>query len=132
MHLISASQWEKQQEENVKSDSQEETMRDLSSNWARLLSVIHMPVDIMIKLMSPIYEILAAQTSKRFIKTHLPMKLMPKNIKEVGAKVVYVARNPKDVVVSYYHFSKTFPGFKFTGDFETFLNYFMNDLCKFF
>ena len=79
----------------------------------------------------PIYKNLAAQTSQRFIKTHLPLKLMPRNIKEVGAKVVYVARNPKDVAVSYYNFHKAFFGFLYTGDFEAFAQYFMDDLRKF-
>ena len=77
------------------------------------------------------FEILKAQTSKRFIKTHLPFNLMPKNIKEVGAKVVYVARNPKDVVASYYHFQKVNPHYRFTGDFGSFLQYFMDDLGEF-
>lgn len=56
---------------------------------------------------------------------------MPRNIKEVGAKVVYVARNPKDVAVSYYYFHKTNPALLYTGDFETFVQYFQDDLSEF-
>jgi hypothetical protein len=36
----------------------------------------------------------------RLIKTHFPYKLTPQN---PNAKYIYVARNPKDCVVSFYH-----------------------------
>lgn len=42
-------------------------------------------------------------------------------------KVVYVARNPKDVIVSYFHFHKLMNQHKFTGDLDSFAEYFMND-----
>lgn len=77
----------------------------------------------------PPYETLAKQTTRRFIKTHLSMQLLPRKIKEAGAKVVYVARNPKDVAVSLYHFQKD-DFFGYRGDFETHLDFFMNDLSK--
>lgn len=83
------------------------------------------------KIFGPFYEQLEAQTTRRFIKTHLPFNLMPRNIKEVGAKVVYVARNPQDVAVSYYHFQKSNDGYLFTGDFESFATYLMDDLGGF-
>jgi len=76
----------------------------------------------------PLYDQLAAQTSQRFIKTHLSISLMPRNIKEVGAKVVYVARNPKDVVVSFYNFHKSNEVLGFNGNFETFAQFFTDDL----
>ncbi|KAG5881193.1 hypothetical protein JTB14_034970 [Gonioctena quinquepunctata] len=40
---------------------------------------------------------------RRFLKSHLPISLNPPSIFEVGAKVIYCARNPKDVIVSMYH-----------------------------
>lgn len=77
----------------------------------------------------PVYEFLKNQTSQRFMKFHLPLKLLPRKIKEVGAKVVYVARNPKDVVVSKFHFqSGNF--FGFNGSFEEYVEYFMSGLSK--
>ena len=41
----------------------------------------------------------------RFIKTHLPLSLLPDDLLE-KAKVVYVARNPKDTMVSFFHHQK--------------------------
>ncbi|XP_062431197.1 sulfotransferase 1B1-like isoform X2 [Rhea pennata] len=49
-------------------------------------------------------EQLAAMLSPRIIKTHIPAHLLPKSFWENHCKVVYVARNAKDVAVSYYHF----------------------------
>ncbi|XP_050559191.1 luciferin sulfotransferase-like [Spodoptera frugiperda] len=57
----------------------------------------------------PVSPLLAAAplTQKRFIKTHLPMSLMPPKMLDT-AKVVYVARDPRDVAVSCYHHSRLF------------------------
>ena len=44
--------------------------------------------------------------SPRILKTHLPHRRIPKSEdKEMQSKYVYVARNPKDVAVSYFHFT---------------------------
>ncbi|KYO24485.1 sulfotransferase 1B1 isoform X2 [Alligator mississippiensis] len=49
-------------------------------------------------------EQLAKMPSPRKVKTHLPVRLLPKSFWENGCKVIYVARNAKDVAVSFYHF----------------------------
>uniref|UniRef100_A0A8D0DU31 Sulfotransferase n=1 Tax=Salvator merianae TaxID=96440 RepID=A0A8D0DU31_SALMN len=49
-------------------------------------------------------EQLAQMPSPRVVKTHLPVDLLPKSFWETGCKMIYVARNAKDVAVSYYHF----------------------------
>lgn len=43
--------------------------------------------------------------SPRFIKTHLPLSMLPPKLLST-AKVVYVARDPRDVLVSFYYLHK--------------------------
>ncbi|XP_038064996.1 sulfotransferase 1A1-like [Patiria miniata] len=51
------------------------------------------------------YQAVEQIPSPRVIKSHLPGQLLPPNIWD-KSKVVYVIRNPKDVVVSYFYFLK--------------------------
>ena len=60
---------------------------------------------------------------RRVIKTHLPFEFLPPKLLET-CKVIYVARNPKDVVVSYYHHNVIIPGHGFVGNFDQFAQFF--------
>uniref|UniRef100_A0A2A4KBP1 Sulfotransferase domain-containing protein n=1 Tax=Heliothis virescens TaxID=7102 RepID=A0A2A4KBP1_HELVI len=81
-------------------------------------------------LNTPVTPMLAAvpPTETRFIKTHLPMSLLPPNILDT-AKVVYVARDPRDVAVSCYHHAKLFRILGNVGSFKEFWNVFLKNLC---
>ncbi|XP_072463318.1 sulfotransferase 2A1-like isoform X2 [Notamacropus eugenii] len=42
----------------------------------------------------------------RFYSSHLPIQLFPKSYFHSKAKIIYVMRNPRDVVVSFYYFTR--------------------------
>lgn len=87
--------------------------------------------DFIETISEPGYKVFAEMTTRRFIKTHLPFKLLPHNVMERRSKVVYVARNPKDVVVSFYHLNKLYRTQGYVNDFDTFFKYFVRDLCEY-
>ncbi|XP_070582128.1 sulfotransferase 1B1-like isoform X1 [Ptychodera flava] len=57
----------------------------------------------------PWYKKLEKTNGRRFIPTHLAPSLLPPQVFEKPVKVIYVARNPKDAAVSYYHHYMTSP-----------------------
>ena len=63
---------------------------------------------------------------KRFIKSHLPLSLLPSDL-VTKAKVVYVVRNPMDVLVSYYHHHKLITAHGYIGDLPSFAQRFMKN-----
>lgn len=65
--------------------------------------------------------------SPRTIKTHLPFSLLNPSLLDTS-KVVYVARNPKDASVSYFHHQRLVMVSEFLGDFPEFFDYFSKDL----
>ena len=50
-------------------------------------------------------------TRPRIIKTHLEYTMLPRQVTEKGAKVIYVTRNPRDAVVSFYNHWRVLDGF---------------------
>ncbi|XP_068277409.1 sulfotransferase 1C1-like isoform X2 [Nyctibius grandis] len=70
-------------------------------------------------------ELAEAMPSPRTIKTHLPVQLVPPSFWEQNCKVIYVARNAKDNLVSYYHFHRMNKALPDPGTWEEFMEKFM-------
>ncbi|XP_060930166.1 cytosolic sulfotransferase 1-like [Limanda limanda] len=64
-------------------------------------------------------------TSPRLIRSHLPVGSVPKSFFEQNCKIVYVARNGKDSVVSYFHFDRMTRIQPEPGDWNSYLHRFM-------
>lgn len=77
----------------------------------------------------PLFEVSTHQQlnplpSPRYLVTHLPMNLTPYSSDD-NVKYIYLARNPRDLVVSYFHFMRSLPFIDYQGTWEQFLKYFM-------
>lgn len=68
-----------------------------------------------------------AWQSSRLIKSNLPLTLLPQTLRQQKPKIIYLARNPNDVIVSNYYYSKMiYPITKFDGNFEDFFDMFLD------
>ena len=81
----------------------------------------------------------------RILKTHLDYDMLPKQVREKKPKVIYVTRNPRDAVVSYYNHWRVLDGFtgwptsnihwtdvRFLGSFDVFFNAFVGDVAGYY
>ncbi|PIK51189.1 putative sulfotransferase 4A1 [Apostichopus japonicus] len=75
---------------------------------------------------SPGLETLKNLPSPRCFKSHLPFRLLPRGVQDKQCKVIYVARNPKDVMCSFYDFHRTVQIIHYKGTFQQFYYRFMN------
>lgn len=67
----------------------------------------------------------ALPTSPRLIKTHLPVQFIPKSFWEQNCRIVYVGRNAKDNMVSYFHFNRMNKVQPEPGDWSSFFQRFV-------
>ncbi|XP_077645972.1 sulfotransferase 2B1 [Lonchura striata] len=61
----------------------------------------------------------------RLLCSHLPLPLFPRAARASRAKVIYTVRNPKDVLVSLFHFSRMFRPYKDPGSLQEFMEKFL-------
>ncbi|XP_062549343.1 sulfotransferase 1 family member D1-like [Armigeres subalbatus] len=71
------------------------------------------------------FQVVQNMPSPRFIKTHLPVSMLPTQYWSTLPKTVHICRNVKSVAVSYYHHSKNY---FFRGTKEQFVRSFMKNL----
>ncbi|ELK31021.1 PREDICTED: bile salt sulfotransferase isoform X1 [Myotis davidii] len=70
-------------------------------------------------------ELIKKQKDPRSYASHLPMQLFPKSLFTSKAKVIYIMRNPRDVIISGYHFHKTLKITKNPNSFEEYFEWFL-------
>ncbi|XP_077015413.1 amine sulfotransferase-like [Tamandua tetradactyla] len=64
--------------------------------------------------------------SPRIFSSHIPYYLAPRGLKNKKAKIVYIYRNPKDILVSYYHFSNLVVRLQASDNLEQFMKQFLD------
>uniref|UniRef100_UPI0037E8557A cytosolic sulfotransferase 3-like n=1 Tax=Semicossyphus pulcher TaxID=241346 RepID=UPI0037E8557A len=64
-------------------------------------------------------------TSPRLIKTHFPVQFVPQSFWEQNCKIIYVARNAKDNLVSFFHFDHMNLAQPEPGDWSNYIHRFM-------
>ncbi|XP_052801041.1 sulfotransferase 1A1-like [Mya arenaria] len=65
------------------------------------------------------------QASPRLLNSHLPTRYLPKGVLSRCRPVVMIARNPKDVAVSFYNHTRGIKLYDYQGKFENYLQMFM-------
>ncbi|KAM3851050.1 amine sulfotransferase-like [Vipera latastei] len=69
---------------------------------------------------------IAQLPSPRVIMAHLPYYLASKELRAKRGKVIYVYRNPKDVMVSFFHYTNSMKGIEKSSDLEPFMQNFLS------
>ncbi|GAB6024027.1 hypothetical protein CHUAL_008749 [Chamberlinius hualienensis] len=67
----------------------------------------------------------------RLIKSHLPYDLLPKSFLDQNTKMIYIVRNPKDTIVSFFHFLNLLGYVAYSGTLKKFVENFCKDLMMY-
>ncbi|KAK2174926.1 hypothetical protein NP493_767g01071 [Ridgeia piscesae] len=75
---------------------------------------------------------LEAEKGPRLLKTHLPYEMLPQNVQTEGkTKVIYIMRNPKDVCVSSYFYSRMHLFLNYQSDLAHYCSSFLSGRVNF-
>ncbi|XP_054444260.1 sulfotransferase 2A1-like [Pteronotus mesoamericanus] len=76
-------------------------------------------------------DLVVNQKGPRSYTSHLPVQFFPKSFFKSKAKLIYIMRNPRDVLISAYHFNKTVKVIKNTDSFEEHFEWFLQGKVMF-
>ena len=82
------------------------------------------------EVFNPTIDLADKMTGRRIIKSHLPLEFLPPGLLDT-CSVVYVARNIKDTIVSYYHHNLLLEWHGFKGTFSQFLQHFQDGILPY-
>lgn len=68
--------------------------------------------------------VLDTYPSPRYMCTHLPYSMMPHNSKK-KLKYIFIARNPRDVAASFFHWMRVLDKLEWDGSWDEFIGYFL-------
>ncbi|MEE6519468.1 hypothetical protein FKM82_031317 [Ascaphus truei] len=71
-------------------------------------------------------QLAEAMDPPRILKSHLPIQLLPPTFWEQDCRVIYVARNAKDCLVSYFHFQRMNKGLPDPGSWGSYFSAFLS------
>ncbi|XP_044524543.1 sulfotransferase 2A1-like [Gracilinanus agilis] len=74
---------------------------------------------------------LLALPQPRLLSSHLPIQFFPKSFFQSRAKVIYTARDPRDVCASFFHFSKIMKLYQEPESSEAFIEEFLSGAVPF-
>lgn len=61
----------------------------------------------------------------RILQSHLRYDMLPDDVQKKDVKIIHISRDPRDVVVSYYHFCQIWRMFNYQGSWDTFFEAFL-------
>ncbi|XP_011646240.1 sulfotransferase family cytosolic 1B member 1 [Pogonomyrmex barbatus] len=130
------SHWAQEMVWCIEHDFDYETTRELIILRTPLLEssilIFNEKYDELLKKLGDSVEAIAKMPRPRYIKSHLPWDLLPKQLREKKPKTIYITRNPKDTCVSFYHYCTAFHNMK--GSFDDFAELMLQDsgpMCPF-
>jgi hypothetical protein len=101
------------------------------TNWIwEMVNMLVRQTDAMTPRVTPFFDLypmkhMSELPPPRVLPSHFLFQHLPEQFKANKGKIIYVVRNPKDVAVSFYHFSKRLEPLQYKGSWDDYLPMFL-------